>query len=173
MWFFGVSHIAAFHLEHVENHGKPFPSGKKRSQVEFALSTEQQHSFNPNNSAIEDERVSGTTGYAPGALEATGNGKKLALKPEVVISQHWNDLATRFQRLHIRFRGRLVQWSPRQHCQTLINGRNWKIAILKPEVTGYSYFRFQGRYFVFNDIRGQQGKLPLLPLCRTWLKMWG
>ena len=60
----------------MENHGKPFPSGKKRSQVEFALSTEQQHSFNPNNSAIEDERVSGTTGYAPGALEATGNGKK-------------------------------------------------------------------------------------------------
>ena len=50
--------------------------------------------------------------------------EKMALKPEVVISQHWNDLATRFQRLHIRFRGRLVQWSPRQHCQTLINGRN-------------------------------------------------
>ena len=57
MIFFGVSCISAFHLEYVENHGKPFPSGKKRSQVEFALSTEQQHSFNPNNSAIEDERV--------------------------------------------------------------------------------------------------------------------
>ena len=59
----------------MENHGKPLPSGKKRSRVEFALYTEQTHGFNYNNTDIADEPVSGTTGNASGALEATGNGK--------------------------------------------------------------------------------------------------
>ena len=118
----------------MENHGKPFPSGKKRSRPEFTMHTEIQHGFNANNDAIEDERHSGAIGYAVGALEATGNGKKLALKPEVIISQHWNDLAPRFQRLHPCFRGRLVHWSTRQHCLTLINGLKCKMATLKPEM---------------------------------------
>ena len=61
----------------MENHGKPFPSGKKRSRPEFTLRTEIQHGFNANNNAIEDERHSGAIGYAVGALEATGNGKKV------------------------------------------------------------------------------------------------
>jgi hypothetical protein len=39
-----------------------FQMEKKRSRMEFALCTEQQHSFNSNNNAIEDERVSGTAG---------------------------------------------------------------------------------------------------------------
>ena len=107
---------------------------EKRSRPEFTLRTEIQHGFNANNNAIEDERHSGAIGYAVGALEATGNGKKLALKPEVIISQHWNDLAPRFQRLHPCFRGRLVHWSTRQHCLTLINGLKCKMATLKPEM---------------------------------------
>mgnify|MGYP003465856519 CR=1 FL=1 len=108
----------------METHGKPFSKWKKRSRPEFTIHTEIQHGFNANNDTIEDERHSGAIGYVVGALEATGNGKKMALKPEVVIYQHWNDLAPLFQRLHLRIRGRLVQWSPRQHCQTMINGRN-------------------------------------------------
>ena len=57
-----------------------FQVEKKRSRVEFALYTEQTHGFNYNNNDIEDERVSGTTGNASGALEATGNGKKIVFE---------------------------------------------------------------------------------------------
>lgn len=107
IWFFNVSRIAVFHLEHVENH---FPSGKNgvRWNLRCALNNSivliLKTVLSKTSKLVEPHEMNQVLWKQP-------EMKKMDLKPEVVISQHWNDLAPRFQRLHIRFRCPLVQWS--------------------------------------------------------------